>query len=330
MKLAIVIPIYNEQENLRELYRRIAAACDTLPLSQWQLLYVDDGSTDGSLAIMREQLRADGRVSCVELSRNFGHQAATLAGLALADADGVITMDGDLQDPPEVIPELVAAWQRGAEVVLAQRITRQDTGLRAGGFALFHLLFKWITDFRVPENVGIFSLLDKVALAELKRCGEWHLFLPGLRSWIGFRQEIVPYERQGRHSGEPKQSLRRLTRYALDAVFSFSYKPLRAMTALGLLVSFVGFASACYFVGFRILGDEKAFTGFTTLVTIVLFLGGIQLLSLGLLGEYLGRIYDEVKGRPRYIVRRVHAVGNRHSGSPHEALVSQRTPPSAP
>ena len=302
--LAIVIPIYNESAGLPELYRRLCAVLDALaPNLVCEVIYVNDGSTDRSLAVMRDQCRDDPRVSIVDLSRNFGQQAALTAGLNAADARAVIMMDGDLQDPPEVIPLLVQAWMDGAEVVRAIRRTRQDRGLRAIGFRIFHAVFDWISDFPMPDNVGIFGLLGQRAVDELRRLPEKNRFLPGLRAWIGFNQQSVAYDRGQRAAGAPKQSLRRLARYALDGVFSFSYKPLRLMVGAGVVTSAVGFVLASLFVVKRLLGIEQAQMGFTTLITVILFIGGVQLIATGLLGEYLARIYDEVKQRPLYIAK---------------------------
>ena len=303
MKLDIVIPIYNEQENLPDLYRRIRKICDNQGDIVWQVIYVNDGSCDNSLNIMREQSRLDPRFTILDLSRNFGHQAAIAAGLAHTDGDVVVFLDGDLQDPPELIPDLLVCWKTGAQIVQAQRRSRKDRGFRRLGFEIFHMLFKWISDFPIKPQTGIFGLLDRQAVKELKRLPEKNRFFPGLRSWVGFQQGVVYYDRDDRLAGRPKQSFRRLIRYALDAIFSFSYKPLRIMTATGICISSVGFFLASMFVIRRLAGIEIAQTGFTTLVTVVLFLGGVQLIAIGLVGEYLVRIYDEVKQRPLYIVK---------------------------
>jgi glycosyltransferase involved in cell wall biosynthesis len=303
LKLDIVIPIYNEQENLPELSRRIRDVCENLEDISWQVIYVDDGSRDRSLEIMTQQCEGDSRFTVVELSRNFGHQAAISAGLAHSDGDAVVCMDGDLQDPPELIPDLLARWREGAQVVRAQRRSREDKGVRRFGFEIFHRFFKWVSDFPVPSQTGIFGLIDRQAVKELKALSERNRFFPGLRSWVGFEQGLVIYDRQERGAGEPKQSLARLIRYALDGVFSFSYKPLRTMTAFGAIIAGMGFVLACIFVIKRLAGIEIAQTGFTSLITVMLFLGGIQLIAIGLLGEYLARIYDEVKQRPLYIIK---------------------------
>jgi glycosyltransferase involved in cell wall biosynthesis len=320
-KLDIVIPIFNEEENLSELHRRLRAVCDGVNGADWRVVFVNDGSDDKSLSIMQTLCNQDKRFSVIDLSRNFGHQPAIAAGLAQAEGDAVIIMDGDLQDPPELITELVASWQGGAQVVRAERRSRQEKGLRRMGFDLFHKFFGWISDFPLPSQTGIFGLMDRQAVMELNRFPEKNRFFPGLRGWVGFKQGVVYYDRKDRRAGEPKQSFSRLVRYALDGIFSFSYKPLRIMTGTGALISSVGFLLAFFFVIRRLVGIEIAQTGFTTLVTLVLFLGGVQLIAIGLLGEYLLRIYDEVKERPLYIVKSqygpaVGRTGNKKKGIP--------------
>lgn len=308
MRLDVVVPIYNEVETLPELLRRVTESCGALEDTAWRAIIVDDASTDDSARIVLEHQAGDPRFVLVRLSRNFGHQAAISAGLAHTDADAVVVMDGDLQDPPELIPKLVEAWEDGGEIVLGRRRSRTERGLRRAGFELFHRLFGAVSDTPFAANTGVLGLLDRKAVDELNRLSERNRFLPGLRSWIGFEQRTVLYDREDRAAGRPKQTLRRLARYALDGVFSFSYKPLRFMTYSGTLISAIGFLMAIWFVGKRLLGFEVAQTGFTTLVTLVLFLGGVQLIAIGLLGEYLGRVYDEVKARPLYIVKSVHGA----------------------
>jgi len=308
LKLDIVIPIYNEEENLPSLHDRLIKVCENLGDMAWQVIYVNDGSSDRSLEIMGWQRESDSRFSIVELSRNFGHQAAITAGLSCSTGDAVILMDGDLQDPPELIPELISRWEGGANVVRAHRRSRKEKGMRRVGFNLFYKLFSWITDFPIPPNAGIFGLLDRQATEELKKLPEQNRFFPGLRSWVGLNQEVAYYDRDDRAGGEPKQSLKRLVRYALDAIFSFSYKPLRIMTSTGILISAIGFLLACFFITRRLIGIEIAQTGFTTLVVLMLFLGGIQLIAIGLLGEYLARIYDYVKRRPLFIIKDTHGL----------------------
>ena len=312
MKLTVVVPIYNEEDNLPELSRRLADACGRVEGADWQVIYVDDGSTDKSADLVMQQHRADPRFTLVRLSRNFGPYPALSAGLAHADADAVVTIDGDLQDPPEAIPDLVACWKDGGQVILAARRSRQDRGLRRIGAEVFHKLFGVLNDFRVPANTGIFGLLDRQAVEEFNRLPERNRYVPGLRYWIGFDRRVVYYDRLERAHGAPKQSLRRLVHLALDSIFSFSYKPLKLMTIAGVGISSMGFLVGVWYILKRLLGYETAQLGFTTLVTLVAFLGGIQLIAIGLLGQYLGRIYDEVKQRPLYIVRQRVGVAPSH------------------
>ncbi|GAB1490066.1 glycosyltransferase family 2 protein [Opitutaceae bacterium] len=302
--VAIVIPAFNEAQVLPELFRRLSTIFDSHPEITWRAVLVDDGSGDRTAELIGAQCAADGRFRLLILSRNFGFQNALAAGLAhCSDADAVVTMDADLQDPPELIPELVEAWRQGAGVVLAVRRSRSEQGLRRIGFDLFHRFFGLLSDFPIEPNTGTFGLLERAAVEAFNALPEQHRFFPGLRSWVGFKRADVFYERKERAAGEPGQTFRRLVRYAFDGVFSFSRLPLRLMTYTGAFVAFIGFSIGLFFAIRRILGVEIAETGFTTLVTLVLFLGGIQLIGIGVLGEYLGRVYDEVKRRPNYIVK---------------------------
>jgi glycosyltransferase involved in cell wall biosynthesis len=302
--VAIVIPVYNEEPVLPELFARLEGLFRDHGECAWRAVFVSDGSRDASAEMIRRQGERDPRFELVELSRNFGFQSALSAGLASArNADAAVTMDADLQDPPEIIPELVRAWQNGAEVVRAVRRSRQETGVRRAGFDLFHAVFGRLTDIPIEPNTGTFGLLGKPALEAFAQLPERHRFFPGLRAWIGFATADVLYDRQERAAGKPQQTLRRLVRYAVDGFFSFSYLPLRFLTYTGIFVSGLGFALGLFFIVKRLLGIETATTGFTTLVTLVTFLGGIQLIGIGVLGEYLGRVYDEVKQRPIYLVK---------------------------
>lgn len=302
--LTVVIPVFNEEQVIPELLRRLAAVFAQLPRFRCEAVFVDDGSRDRTAALLAEAAALDPRLRLLQLSRNFGHQPALSAGLAHAQhADLVVTMDADLQDPPELIPQLVAAWENGAEVVLAVRRSREETGLRRLGFECFHLVYRRLTDFPIEANTGTFGVLGKNALLAFNQLPEKHRFFPGLRAWVGFTRAEVVYDRLERAAGQPGQTLRRLIRYALDGIFSFSHLPLRLLTYVGLLIAGAGFSTGAFFVVRRLLGIEVAFTGFTTLVTLVLFLGGVQLIGIGILGEYLGRIYDETKQRPLYILK---------------------------
>jgi glycosyltransferase involved in cell wall biosynthesis len=303
--IAIVTPAFNETAVLPQLFARLTAVFDAHPDVAWHAVLIDDGSRDQTAALIEAQCARDRRFKLVALSRNFGFQNALAAGLAQCGGmDAVVTMDADLQDPPEIIPEMVAAWRNGAEVVLAVRRSRQEGGLRRVGFDLFHRLFGSLVDIRIDRNTGTFGLLGRDALATFNQLPEVHRFFPGLRSWVGFPRAEVYYDRLERAAGAPAQSFRRLVRYALDGIFSFSHLPLRMLTYAGLGIAGIGFAIGVFFIVRRLLGIEVAQTGFTTLVTLVLFLGGVQLVGIGVLGEYLGRIYDEVKRRPNYVIKR--------------------------
>jgi polyisoprenyl-phosphate glycosyltransferase len=302
--VTLVIPVFNEESVLPELILRLDRLFSAHPGYRWKVLIVDDGSRDGTVPLIADKVIRDQRYRLLELSRNFGHQAALAAGLAHTSADAVITLDADLQDPPELIPELLAAWQKGADVVRAARRSRRESGVRRLGFELFHRFFGAVSDFPIEPNTGTFGLLSRPALEAFNQLPEKHRFFPGLRSWIGFNQAEVFYDRAHRAAGRPQQTLYRLMKYAFDGVFSFSYLPLRVLTYSGVLIGGFGFVLGAFFAIRRIIGIEIAATGFTTMVTLILFLGGVQLVGIGILGEYLGRIYDEVKQRPTYLVKR--------------------------
>jgi dolichol-phosphate mannosyltransferase len=300
--VSVVVPIFNEQENLPELRRRLTAAMDKTG-EPWELLLVDDGSQDQSPALLRQFNEQDGRIKVVTLSRNFGHQPAVTAGVHHAAGDCVVLIDGDLQDPPEVIPDMVSKWKQGFQVVLGQRSSRTERGARGIGFRLFYPILRRITDLPDAPDAGIFGLMDRAVVEEFNRLPERNRFIPGLRNWLGFRQAAVSYDRAARAAGKPKQTLTHLIRYAADGMVSFSYRPLRVATWMGFCASGVSFVLAIfYFVTFFAFHKTSG-GGFTTLILCVLFLGGVQLIAVGILGEYIGRIYEEVKQRPLYVVR---------------------------
>ena len=303
MKVSVVIPIYDEEECLELLYKRLKEALLGLEMEH-EVIFVNDGSRDKSPAMLTALHEKDEAVIVLNLSRNFGHQPAISAGLAEASGDCIVIMDGDLQDPPEVIPDLVAKWQEGKKVVVAYRRSRREGFVRQRLFSLFYMLLGTVSDYPIPLDAGVFGLMDRQVADQLRDLSEHNRFLPGLRAWLGFPQALVPYDRDERAAGRPKQSLIRLTRYALDAIFSFSYKPLRLSLTAGLIMSAVCFAYALVLLIKRLLGIDVV-KGFTTPTVAILFLGGVQLISIGILGEYIGRVYDEVKARPLYIVEKV-------------------------
>lgn len=307
--LSIVVPIYNEEENIFAFHDVLGGVLDELD-EDYEMVFVNDGSCDNSLAILLELSSTEHRVVVVELSRNFGHQAALTAGLNIARGNAVVLMDGDFQDPPSVVPRLVESWRAGAKVVIASRVSRADKGIRGRLFPLFYKAMGWISDFPIPLNAGIFGLLDRQAVDAINQLHEGNRYLPGMRSWIGFPTAFVSYDRADRAAGEPKQSFLRLFKYAADAIFSFSYKPLRLGMALGgLLLSFSicasVFAVGAVFFRLKFFGAIAA-SGYLSVLLSVLFLGGVQLVCVGLLGEYIGRIYDEVRKRPLFLIHQVH------------------------
>lgn len=307
--ISVVIPIFNEEDVLDELHRRLLGTLEEID-RPWEIVYVDDGGRDRSLEMLKDLRRDDPRIVVVELSRNWGHQPALSAGLAVARGEAVILMDGDLQDPPEVIPRLIAAWELGAKVVVAERAKRAETGWRRLLFPLFYRILGFLSDYPIPLNAGIFGLLDRQAVDAVNRLSESNRYLPGLRAWIGFPTSVVRYERASRAAGEPKQTLFRLVRYALDAVFSFSYKPLRLSLVLGFFTAVFAALYGMTLLIARLLNlgmfGQPVIPGYTSTIVSILFLGGVQLICVGLLGEYVGRVYDEVKRRPLYLIHQIH------------------------
>lgn len=307
--ISIVVPIYNEGELIRELHRQVSDAMSEVD-GPWEVVYVNDGSRDNSLDLLMETQVGDPHVVVAELSRNWGHQAALTAGLSVARGDAVIMMDGDLQDPPSVLPAMIAAWRSGAQVVIAQRRSRAERGLRGLLFRGFYAMLGFLSDFPIPLNAGIFGLLDRRAVDAILNLSESNRYLPGLRAWVGYRTAFVHYDRADRAAGEPKQTLWKLLKYGLDAVFSFSYKPLRLTLLLGMitvltLLTFAAVVLVCRIFGIGLFGQPVVF-GYTSTMVAILFLGAVQLIGLGIIGEYVGRIYDEVKRRPLFLIQQVH------------------------
>jgi dolichol-phosphate mannosyltransferase len=307
--ISIVVPIFNEEAVIDRLHQEIVRAMEATGLP-WEVVYVNDGSTDSSLELLLKHQSSDPGVVVADLSRNWGHQPALTAGLSLARGEAVVLMDGDLQDPPSLIPEMIRTWKAGAEVVVAERRRRLDSGVRRLFFPLFYRLLGLLSDFPIPLNAGVFGLLDRRAVQAVNLLSETNRYLPGLRAWIGFRTEVVLYDRQARAGGVPKQSMWRLLRYAMDAIFSFSYKPLRLSLLTGFLVAALALLYGIVLVACRLMGTGlfglPVVTGYTSTIVAILFLGGVQLVSVGILGEYLGRVYDEVKRRPLFFLRTVY------------------------
>jgi glycosyltransferase involved in cell wall biosynthesis len=302
VRFSIIAPIFNELENIPELYRRVRDVM-TAAGETWELVLVDDGSSDGSTEAIRELAKQDKHVRPVIFARNFGHQIAVTAGLDYARGDAVVIIDADLQDPPELIPDLIAKWHEGYEVVYAVRAKREgETWFKKVTASLFYRLIYRITDVKIPLDTGDFRLLDRKVVDVMGKMREKHRFLRGMASWVGFRQIGVPYKRSARFSGVTKYPFKKMLRLALNAITGFSYFPLQLATYFGFAAAGLAIVAIPVAVILRLAG-RGTLTGQTTTLIAVLFLGGVQLISLGVLGEYLGRIYDEVKGRPLYIVR---------------------------
>ncbi|MCX6031329.1 MAG: glycosyltransferase family 2 protein [Chloroflexi bacterium] len=300
--ISVVAPVFNEEAILPEFYRRTSAALDKLG-EPWELVLVNDGCRDRSPEIMVELHARDPRVKVVNFARNFGHQVAITAGADYARGDAVVVMDADLQDPPEVIPDLLAKWREGFEVVYAIRSERKgETWFKEFTAKAFYRIIYRITDIDIPMDAGDFRLMDRKVVDALKTMREKHRFMRGLSVWVGFRQTGVKYARAERFAGETKYPLKKMLRFALDGITSFSYLPLQVATYVGFVAAGLAVLGIIATIILRLSGSEAFYGQATTLVS-VLFLGGVQLISLGIIGEYLGRIYDEVKGRPLYIVR---------------------------
>jgi glycosyltransferase involved in cell wall biosynthesis len=300
--LSIVVPVFNEEEVLREFLDRLSAVLATLPF-QAEILLIDDGSRDRTPEIVARVAEADPRVRVVGFTRNFGHQAALCAGLDHCVGDAVVLIDADLQDPPELITQFVAKWREGYEVVFGLRRRTEEGVLKRVVYHSFYRVLHLLANIDIPLDTGDFALIDRRVVDNLRSLPERTRFLRGLRSWVGPRQIGIEYARQARRQGESKYSLAKLLKLAFDGIVSFSTAPLKLALVLGLVVSAFGFAAIALIVYLR-LTHSVSLVGWTSLMVIVLFLGGIQLITIGIVGEYIARIYEEVKARPLYLVGR--------------------------
>ena len=299
---SIIAPIFNESGNIQELYHRIRDVLDSTGES-WEIILIDDGSTDDSADLIRQYAAQDARVKPVIFARNFGHQIAVTAGLDYSQGDAVVIIDSDLQDPPEVILDLISKWKEGFQVVYAVRAEREgESWFKLFTASLFYRLITSITEVKIPLDAGDFRLLDRKVVNVLNQMRERHRFLRGLSTWVGFRQTGVPYRRVARQVGETKYPFRKMFRLAINAVTSFSYFPLQLATYIGFVAAGLSILSIPVVIAIRLWGTATPLLGQATTLIAVLFLGGAQLISLGILGEYIGRLYDEAKGRPLYIV----------------------------
>lgn len=303
--VSYVLPVYNEQEGIRHFHEELVAALAERPEYAYELVYVNDGSADASLSLLRDLAKIDPRVRVVDFARNFGHQIAITAGLDQATGDAVIIMDTDLQDPPRVSLQLIDAWQQGAEVVHARRRTRRDTFFKRVTAHAYYRILRSVAEVDIPLDTGDFRLLDRRVAHELRRFREHSRFVRGIVASMGFRQTVVFFDRDERFAGETKYPLRTMARLAIDGVISFSTVPLRLITRLGFLVLAFSLVGIVYAVAMRIFRPDVTVSGWTMLMVVMLFLGGTQMLSLGVLGSYIGRTYTEAQARPLYIVRQV-------------------------
>ena len=297
--LSVVAPVFNEEHNVRVFCERTIAALGDVP---FEIVMVDDGSSDGTPGVLEDLAVADRRIRVITLSRNFGHQTALTAGLEHARGDAVVMIDADLQDPPELIPDLLEWWRKGSDVVVAVRQEREgETRFKLMTASWFYKLLGRVAQIEVEQDAGDFRLLSRRALDALLAMPERNRYIRGMTAWVGFTHTSVPYRRAPRHAGETKFSVLKMLRFSFDAVASFSYVPLQLATLLGFLCAAIAFLGIPVAIGFRIAGEFVP--GITTVVIAVLLLGGIQLMAIGVIGEYLARVYDEVKRRPLYLVR---------------------------
>jgi dolichol-phosphate mannosyltransferase len=297
--LSVVAPVYNEEATIEEFYSRVCSALEGL---RFELVLVDDGSSDDTARILDRLAATDPRVHLVYLSRNFGHQTALTAGLDHARGDAVVMLDADLQDPPELIPRMLDQWRAGCDVVYAVREEREgESRFKLSTARWFYRLFDKLAQVELQHNSGDFRLLDRRPLDALLSMRERNRFLRGMTVWVGYTQAAVPYRRDPRYAGETKYTISKMVRFSLDAISSFSHRPLQLATLLGFVISTLAFVAIPVVILLRILGSYLP--GFSSITIAVLLLGGIQLIAIGIIGEYVGRIYDEVKGRPLYLVR---------------------------
>lgn len=321
--LSVVVPAYNEQEVLPEFHRRLRQVLDGLADTRCEIVYVNDGSRDNTLAVMQALQMQDTRVSLINLSRNFGKEIALTAGLDHAQGDAVVVIDADLQDPPEVIPALVDGWKQGYDVVYAQRTFREgETALKKLTAHMFYRVAQRMSRVKIPSDTGDFRLLSRRAVEAVKQLREHHRFMKGLFAWIGYPQLAVPYRRDPRFAGETKWNYWKLWNFALEGLTSFSIGPLKVATYFGMLVAVGALVFAAWIIAKTLLFGEVV-QGYPTIMVTMLFLGGVQLISIGLLGEYVGRMFNESKQRPLYLVDRYVAC-MAHRPAPAAAESAQR------
>jgi polyisoprenyl-phosphate glycosyltransferase len=301
--LSIVVPLFNEEGNVAELLRRVRASADGIAgISGYEIVLVDDGSSDRTVELLQAHAKVDPRLVVVRLSRNFGHQLASTAGLDISRGDAVVLIDADLQDPPELIPAMVERWQAGFDVVYAVRRSRKgESWFKLWTARLFYRTTQHMTKVSIPVDTGDFRLMSRRVIDALKTIRERHRFIRGLVSWVGYPQTAIEYDRDSRFSGDSKYPVSKMLRFAIDGITSFSDVPLRFASYFGFVVSGIAFVVAIVEIGLRIFTGYNL-PGYTSTIFAVLFLGGVQLIGIGILGEYIGRIYEEIKARPLYLL----------------------------
>ncbi len=301
--LTVLVPVYNEEAVIGEFYRRTVDVCETLKGTRFELLFIDDGSSDRSIELLHDLIQDDPRVSLIRLSRNFGKEAALTAGLDHVDSDAVIIIDADLQDPPELIPDMLKLWRQGYDTVYGQRTERHgESFTKKVTASAFYRLMAHVGRFSIPRDTGDFRLLSRRAVNALKSLPESNRFMKGLFSWIGYPQIALKYSRDPRHAGDTKFNYWKLWNFALDGITSFTTLPLKLASYIGVLLAFGSFVYGAYVVVKTLLWGDPV-PGYPSLMTVILFIGGIQLMFLGVLGEYLGRMFDETKRRPLYLIQ---------------------------
>lgn len=299
-EIQIIIPVYNEEAIISELWERLRSVGESLD-STWSLMFVNDGSSDSTADLINDLCEKEDHVDVIHLSRNFGHAAALSAGVDHASGEAIILMDGDLQDRPEAIPDFISKWKEGYDVIYATRASRKENPLMRFFFKFFYKLLAKFSGIDQPLDAGIFGLLDKKVVGAIKAMPENNRYFPGLRAYAGYRQAGVTVDRDERYAGAPKVGIRGLFRLAMNAIFAFSYFPLRLVTLLGLIVAGIAFLYIALILYFKIFTDQ-AISGWASNLGATLFLGGVQLVMLGIVGEYIGRIYEETKNRPHYYI----------------------------
>ncbi len=299
---SIIVPMYNEEDVIPETYRRLTNVMDALN-ENYEIIFINDGSRDNTKAMLSELCKSDSHIKMIDFARNFGHQIAITAGMDYAAGECMVIIDGDLQDPPELIPEMIKIWQSGYDIVYGKRISRQgETLFKKFTAKVYYRLLGKLTDVDIPVDTGDFRLIDRKVCEALKQLPERSRYVRGLMSWVGFKQIAIEFERNERFAGETKYPLKKMLKLAMDGIMSFSYKPLKFASYIGTFISLISFVYLIFVLLQKLIFPESAQSGWASIIAVSLFFNGIILLMLGIIGEYIGRIYDEAKGRPLYII----------------------------